>query len=210
MLDNLTPDQINNLISAGSGLLGAVIGAGATLLSTWLARRIQKNGKVTLHIKNVHSKNGVHNTCGFYVSQNKSGLFMEVPVWVDVCNTSGVSRVVRNVNLHAYYQQQEVAEFKQAQATTDNGKYIPLGENEAYTLVVPADSARRFNMEFMLHEEDLDQESKEFDELILTYFDEKNRIHAYHFLDIEKCWIQGPLNVPMKWITLDRRCKYAR
>lgn len=210
MFENLTPDQVNNLISAGSGLLGAVIGAGATLLSTWMARKMQMSGKVTLHIKNVFSTSDVHHPCGYYASQEKSGLYMEVPVWLDVCNTCGVSKVIRNVSLHAYYQHKEVAEFTQIQATTNGGNRISLGESEAYTVVVPENSARRFQMEFMLHDQDLSADSKEFDELILTYFDEKNKIHAFHFMDIDQCWIKGQLDVPRQWITLDRRCKYAR
>lgn len=48
MLDNLTPEQIDNLIAAGTGLIGAVVGAGATLLSTWLTKKLQTSGKVSL------------------------------------------------------------------------------------------------------------------------------------------------------------------
>ncbi len=210
MLENLMPEQINTLISAGSGLLGAVIGAGATILSTWIAKCIQESGKLTLHARIVYSKGKVHPACGYYSSQTKAGLFFRIALWVDVCNTSGVSKIARNVNLHACYKKKDIAEFVPIQYIgTEDGR-IPLGDNESNTLVIPANSAKRFDLEFMLHEQDLPQDEKEFDELILTYFDEKNKIHAFHFMKVEKCWVQGPIKVSRQWITLDRRCKYAR
>lgn len=210
MLENLTPDQMSNLISAGSGLLGAVIGAGATLLSTWLAKRVQESGKLILYARTVYSKGAVQPACGYYPSQTKSGLFFRIALWVDACNTSGVSRIARNVNLHACYKKKDIAEFIPIQYIGTKDGNIPLGDNESNTLVIPANSARRFDLEFMLHDQDLPEDSKEFDELILTYFDEKNKIHAFHFMNIDKCWIEGPLDVSRQWITLDRRCKYAR
>ena len=221
MLANLTAEQINTMISAGSGLLGAVIGAGATLLSVWLTKRVQSSGKVTLYVKNVYSKGVNTRSCGYYPSGVTSGLSMIVPVWLDVINTSGISRVVRNVSLHAYYQEKEIAEFVQLQGVSKKitrsnqeqpikEEQISFGDHESYTLVIPANSSQRFYLEFLLDEQELPKGKRIFDELILTYFDEKNKIHAFHFMDIDQCWIKGQLDVPRQWITLDRRCKYAR
>lgn len=214
MMENLTPDQINNLISAGAGLTGAVIGAGATLLSTWLTKKIQTSGKVTLHVSLVGSEAGDGTTCGFYLGEIGEGFTMRVPVWLDVCNTCGVSRIVRNVSLFAYYNKQLVAEFAQIQAVDIGEKRKMLGDQGSYTVVVPGNSARRFSMEFMVREQDLPKENKQFDELIFTYFDEKDRINAFHFINIQNCWIEGPIHTEdvwsTKWITLNRRCRYAR
>ena len=210
MLADLTPDQINSLISAGAGFVGAVIGAGATLLSTWLAKRLQTNGRVFLYARIVHIPTGNHQTWGYDISGTKPGLYLMIPLWLDVCNTSGVSRILRNVNLSAYFNKKEVASFTQIQRSGDGGNAIQFGENGAYTVVVPANSAKRFEMLFMLHETELPDKSKEFDELILTYFDEQNKIHSFHFASIEQCWVRGALPEQKEWITLDRRCRYAR
>lgn len=104
----------------------------------------------------------------------------------------------------------EVASFTQIQRIGDGDSKIALGDNESYTLVIPANSARRFDLDFMLHESDIPTEDKSFDELILTYFDEKNKIHAFHFVDMEQCWVEGALKPKKEWITLDQRCNYAR
>ncbi len=209
MLGNLTPDQIDNLISAGAGLVGAVIGAGATLLSTWLTKRLQTSGKVSLHAKIIHTPT-VSRAWGFYTSQTKLGLYLLIPLWLDVCNTSGIPRILRNVNLYAYVNGEELASFTQIQRSGDGESDIPFGENGAYTVVVPENSAKRFEMLFMLYENELPGENKNFDEVILTYFDGKNQIHAFHFVSINRCWVMGSLPEQKAWITLDRRCRYAR
>ena len=135
---------------------------------------------------------------------------MNVPLWLDVCNTCGISRILRNVNLYAYYGKNEVAAFTQIQRIGDGNEAILLGENESYTLVIPANSARRYDLLFELHEQDIPSGSKEFDEIILTYFDEKNNIHAFHFVKPGRCWVEGPLDYINNWITLNKKCPYAR
>lgn len=210
MLDNLTPEQIDNLIAAGTGLIGAVVGAGATLLSTWLTKKLQTSGKVSLFAKIVHLPTGDHRTWGYYPCEKKQGLYMMVPLWLDVCNTSGIPRILRNVNLSAYSDKKEIAPFTQMQRSGDGEKAVLFGEQESYTLVIPANSAKRFDLVFMLHEAELMSGEKDFDKLILTYFDEKNQIHAFHLAEIERCWVRGSLPKPKEWMALSRRCRYAR
>ena len=190
--------------------MGAIIGAFATIAATWLSKKVQSSGKVSLYAKIVYSKGKINRPWGFYKNSTKTGLFMQIPIWLDVCNTCGVSRVIRNVNLYAYAGKDEVAAFTQIQRTGDGQDVLLLGDNESYTLVIPANSARRFDLCFMLHEQELPTDKKAFDELILTYFDEKNNIQAFHFAKPNHCWVEGELKVEKKWITLDRKCPYAR
>lgn len=83
-------------------MLGSVIGAAATLLAAWMTKKMQISGKLTLHLKMVHTKGAINKPWGFYRSQLKSGLYMRVPLWLDVCNTSGISRIVRNIKKVLY------------------------------------------------------------------------------------------------------------
>ena len=210
MFGNMNIDQQIAIISAGAALLGSLIGAIATLLGTWLTKKMQESGKVTLFVKLVFSHSNIKNWSGFYRSQTKSGLFLQIPVWLDVCNTSGIPRIVRNVNLYAYKGKKEIAPLTQIQRIGDGEKEILLGDHESYTLVVPANSARRFNLEFMLHEQDIMSDQKDFDELILSYFDEHNTIHAFHFSKVDSCWVEGQLSLTKEWIPMEKRCRYAR
>lgn len=210
IFENLDANQQIALISAGAALLGAIIGALATLAATWLNKKVQSSGKVSLYAKIVHSKGDINRPWGYYKSQYKLGLFMQVPIWLDVCNTCGVSRIIRNVNLYAYADKDEVAAFTQIQRIGDREKAILLGENESYTLVIPANSACRFDLSFILHEQELPPDKKAFDELILTYFDEKNNVQAFHFVKLNHCWVEGALRIEKQWITLNKKCPYAR
>lgn len=210
MFGNMNIDQQIAIISAGAALLGSLIGAIATLLGTWLTKKMQESGKVTLFVKPVFSHSDIKNWSGFYRSQTKNGLFLQIPVWLDVCNTSGIPRIVRNINLYAYKGKKEIAPLTQIQRIGDGEKAILLGDHESYTLVVPANSARRFNLEFMLHEQDIMSDQKDFDELILSYFDEHNTIHAFHFSKVDSCWVESQLSLTKEWIPMEKRCRYAR
>lgn len=168
IFQNLDAAQQFALISAGAALLGAIIGALATLAATWLNKKVQSSGKVLLYAKIVHSKGEINKPWGYYKSRDKPGLIMQVPIWLDVCNTCGISRIIRNINLYAYSSKDEVAVFTQIQRSGNGEKAIPFGDDESYTLVIPENSARRFNLYFMLHEQELPPDRKIFDELILA------------------------------------------
>ena len=158
----------------------------------------------------MHSKGEINKPWGYYKSRDKPGLIMQVPIWLDVCNTCGISRIIRNINLYAYSSKDEVAVFTQIQRSGNGEKAIPFGDDESYTLVIPENSARRFNLYFMLHEQELPPDRKIFDELILAYFDEKNNIQAFHFVKPSQCWVEGALITERHWISLDEKCSYAR
>ncbi len=194
------------LISAGAALLGALIGAVATLVATWLNKKLQYSGKIRLFAKIVNSKN-TQEPWGFY--GNKAALSFYVPIWLDVCNTCGISRIIRDLNLVAYLGDKEISSFVQIQAFKKEER-IPLGDNESYTLVIPPNSALRFDMFFVLKETELFPENRIFDEIILRYFDENNCMHSYHLIKPEKIWEEGPLKKVKEWITLDKKLKSAR
>ena len=207
--EDLSPDMQGAIVSGVIGLSGAVIGALATLVATWLTRKMQASGKISLFAKMVYSKSSADKACGYYRSQMGPGLYLRIPLWLDIVNTSGVSRIVRNVNLYACSDKKEIASFTQIQRIGDGESAILLGNNEAYTFVIPPNSACRFDVEFMLAERDMSADEKEFDEIVLSYFDEKNRIHAYHLVNVEFCWVEKKIPMEKQWITLDEEWHYG-
>ena len=194
------------LISAGAALLGALIGAISTLAATWLNRKLLNSGKISLFAKIVYSKI-TNDPWGFYGSSNN--LRFLIPIWLDVCNTSGISRIIRDVNLFAYNGKKEIASFVQIQAYGEENR-ITFGDNESYTLVVQPNSAQRFNLLFVLKETDLSSDNKIFDKIILRYFDEKNCSNAFYLIKLEKVWEQGPLKIVKEWITIDKKFAFLK
>lgn len=187
---------------AVAGLMGAVIGVVGTLGATWMAFWLQKCGKISMHVRLVHSKGNVNLPWGFYLSERRTQLYMSVPIWLDVSNTSGVSRIIRDFNLEAYCQGEFVAEFTQLQCVCEGDTKIPLGQNEAYTLVIEGNNAKRYNMQFLLYQRDITKENKAIDELRFRYFDENDKVQEFFFTKLDKCWIQGPLPTNKEWVAL--------
>jgi len=76
---NLDANQQIALISAGAALLSAIIGALATLVTTWLNKKVQSSGKVSLYAKLANSKGSINRSWGFYKSEKQIGTIHASP-----------------------------------------------------------------------------------------------------------------------------------
>ena len=198
--------EINTLISGIFALAGAVIGATATIFSGWVNKKMQSAGDVFLYAKIVHSRVDICNrTWGFWMTDK--GLSFHVPLWIDICNTTSISKIIRNVSLHLMRENSIVGDFTQIQGNSNNPKdasAIMLGDNGAYTFVVPANSVLRVELEFSLLECNLNKE-KTFDSIYLSYYDEKNNIHVFQLANLNVNWTEGTIQRIEEWITLEER-----
>ena len=194
------------IISAGAALLGSLIGALATILSSWVTRKTQYIGKVTLYVKIVYEKTNeernASRTKTWRFQQDGNCKMMVVPIWLEVCNTCGAPRIIRDVNLYAFKGNNEVATFTQIQRKGEGEKAIKFGNNESYTLVITENNAQRYEMMFALREDEIDSRDKVFDALVLQYFDENNGKHSYLLSTIPECWHIGELKRPREWVSL--------
>lgn len=75
----MTPDQIDTIISAGAGLAGAIIGAVSTLLATWLNKKLQTSGKISLFEKIVDKPFGGRQAWGtIHRTQNRGSICLSL------------------------------------------------------------------------------------------------------------------------------------
>ena len=171
-------------ISALSALVGSIIGALATLSSTWLTKKLQEKGKVSVFCRLVASLPDGREF-GIYQSGDGTGMIMRVPMWIEVCNTSGISRFIRDVNVVGCIDKQEICEFIQFQGS-NLGKENELiyGDNQAYTFVAEGNSTKRFHVEFAIKQSDLSEDSRNINSLRIRYYDEKNKKHTKEFYRI--------------------------
>lgn len=171
-------------ISALAALGGSVIGALATLASTWLAKHMQEKGSVSVFCRLVASKPDGREF-GIYQSGDGTGMIMRIPMWIEVCNTSGISRFIRDINVVGCIGKKEVCEFIQFQGNNlGKENEILYGNNQAYTFVVEGNSTRRFQVEFAVKQFELSEEDRNIDSLWIRYYDEKNRKHIKEFYKI--------------------------
>ncbi|WP_195656779.1 hypothetical protein [Blautia massiliensis (ex Durand et al. 2017)] len=187
MLENLDVNMLTGLLT---GLFCPV-----------LLNKLNSIGNIKTYIKLVHTKSKVLKyNYGFYTDGKEEDAYMYIPMWADLLNNTRTSKVVRNISLHAYMNNEEIAEFNQVQNLEDKNadedgktKIILLGNNETYSFVIPEKSLVRANLEFVLYKNEIESEQKNFNKIVLTYSDEKDRLHAFEFLNIRDCWKIGDI-----------------
>lgn len=195
------------VLSGVFALLGAVIGVVGSLSTVFLTKAVQKHGEITLHARIVGSRiDAAHRTWG-YIQTNKEVSF-HIPLWLDICNTSNVSKIVRNVNLCTIKNRTIIADFTQFQGTgidPQDPNTITIANAGAYSFVVPPNSVLRTEVEFGLKKDDLLPEDQDFDSIYLTYFDEKDCLNIFFLEKIPSPqWIIGELPQSKRWKTLHR------
>lgn len=195
------------VLSGVFALLGAVIGVAGSLSTVFLTKAVQKHGKITLHARIVGSRiDAAHRTWGYI--QTKQGIAFHVPLWLDICNTSDVSKIVRNVNLCIVKDRTIVADFTQFQGNGTDPREpntTIVGNAGAYSFVVPPNSVLRTEVEFGIKKSDLQPEDQEFNSVYLTYFDEKDCLKVFFLEKIPAPqWIIGELPRSKRWKTLQK------
>lgn len=188
-------------ISALAALLGSFIGAFATLASTWLGQRLRECGKVSVFCRLVGSKSDGREF-GIYQSGDGTGMVMRVPMWIEVCNTSGISRFIRDINIVGCIGKKEVCEFVQIQGSNiGKENEDAYGDNQSYTFVVEGNSTKRFYTEFVIKQFELSEEVRNFNCLRVRYFDEKNRKYTKEFYKItdNPLWLIRKFSYKKQW-----------
>lgn len=190
-------------------LISALISIIVSCVSSWITLSLPKLKKPKIYVKFVGSRLTESLSSLGYI-ETTHGLSLHVPLWLDICNTTGVSKIIRNISLLAYKDSNFVAEFSQCQGNTNNPNKpgaIILGDKGAYTTVVPANSSKRLILEFDLLQGSIAPGTNQFNKLWLSYYDENDRQLRYYLIDVDASWIKGTLVSPKQWITLDKPCR---
>ena len=173
----------------------------------FLESYLSNKGEIKLYAKFVFSHDNEPKLWGFkYDNSNK--LYLNVPLWVDIINTCGTSRVVRDLSINLKHGKHTVASMVQIQKITktkDEDETTFLGDKGSYTCMVSAKGTKRLDIEYFLLK-DVIQGDCFFDHLTLSYYDEKDILHDFFLAEIpeDKCWIPGELKSPTlnKWLLL--------
>lgn len=196
--------------------IAALLSMLSTLFVQFIIEKAKELGKVDLYVKLVYAKSKTFNQAyGFY--NGKNDMYMYVPVCVDLINNTRTSKIVRNMSLHAYMGNEEIAEFIQIpriknRNTEGDGEVtvIRLGDDEAYTFSIPEKGVIRTNLGFILHKNNIENEQKNFNKIVLTYSDEKDKLHAFEFLNVRDCWKIGDIEKNKEekmWMKLKNKFK---
>lgn len=168
-------------------IIGAVIGFISSIGTTIVAELIKEQGKVKVYYKIVFSKVSNGRTWGF--QNSSSGLVFEIPLWIELLNTSNTVRVVRDLNILLYRNGKELGEMKQITNVNDTW----YGQEGAYSFILQPRSINSYDLEFLIKKKDMG-EDLQFDEIRLRYFDENDNKHIFKLINIERCWKLGETN----------------
>lgn len=178
------------------GGLIAIISSIATLIITKL---MDKTGKLKIYKKIVYAKlqNGV--TWGFL--KGESGLFFQIPLWIEIHNTSNSTKIVRNFNVWLYKNKKAICPMTSA-TQIDN---IVLANNGAYSFVIEPRSIKRYDCHFIIKKSDMPGDCF-FDEVKIIYFDESDKRKIVDFINIAKdeCWSEQEQKIDPDWTLLSK------
>ena len=190
------------MMSAVFGIIGAVMGAAISVMGQFVPYLLNRKGKVMIFMRFVYFEaNG--KPWGIQKNEEHNTLSFRVPLWIEIINTKGIPKIIRNVSLYAYYKGKLVTEFTQVQRVNSdtNGNGIK-GNNEKYTFVISAYNSERYRLLYSASQEKL--ESKAIDEIRVSYYDDKNKLHENHLVNVPQPfeWKVKELNKPDGWIEI--------
>ena len=195
------------IIAALSVLIGAVIGACASLLSSFVSRKVTELGRVDVFCRIVHSKTG-RKSFGVYNSSITNKHVLIIPMWMEMANTAMSAKYIRDFNVVAYNNNEMVAEFVQIQGINiGEENELEFGNHQSYSFMVDGKTIQRFELEFMLHESSLQDENKAFNVLKVRYYDERgNRTENTIYSNSSPIeWKIGDIPYKKEWILVSGR-----
>lgn len=191
--------DLNTIILAA---LQTIIGGLIALLPQLISYIKERKGRLYLYA--LHSCSLLTgDPVGFY--KDSEGEHICVPLKIEFSNTSHISRFARDINMYAYLGNKKIARFGRKPSCTTyklkkEGEFYEFGNNGVYTVVLPEMSTIFLNFEYHLYKKDMNPNKTTFDKLVLTYYDEKNKLHSCCLLSFnrEDCWKPGSIDVSDK------------
>lgn len=188
--------DLNTIILAA---VQTIIGGLIALLPQLISYIKERKGRLYLYA--LHSCSLLTgDPVGFY--KNSEGEHACVPLKIEFSNTSHIPRFARDINMYAYLGSKKVARFGRKPSGTTykfkkEGEFYEFGNNGVYTVVLPEMSTIFLNFEYHLYKKDMNPNKTTFDKLVLTYYDEKNKLHSCCLLSFssEDCWKIGSIDV---------------
>lgn len=195
--------------------IGAAIGLIASLATTVIQRALDRNGKVNIFYKFISPKSSSHDGWGFRDSGD-GNIYFSIPVAYEIQNTSNVARVIRDVNLLLFKDNCLVGSMVQinkmiSKSTTggisQESEYYYGSENGSYSFVLAPSSIQKQECHYTIKCPFHDKENKFFNQVVLRYYDEKNKAHYFVVKDICGNWNEKIFEPDTEWILLNKKKK---
>ena len=181
-----------------STILGAAIGFVSSIGIIVVQRLIDRAGKIEIFAKIVYDITTGSQTWGF--QQNADGLYLNVPIWLEIHNLSNSTRLLRDINLVLMSKGKELATMIQSNRAEipRKGEYL-FANKGSYSLSIGGGIIEKLDCFFMLK---ASSDIACFDEIMLRYYDEKDRIHKYSLGHFDGDWHEKEFPRNGDWMKL--------
>ena len=184
-----------------STIIGAVIGFISSIGIIIVQRIIDRAGNLEIYAKVVGDRLTGSYTWGFY--RNTDGMFLIVPLWIEIQNLSNSFRILRDINLLLFADGKELTTMVQSNRTESKSREVLLFANEgSYSLSLGGGEIKKLDCQFLLK---ASPDIPFFDEIVLRYYDEKNHAHMFSLGYVEGDWIEKEFPRNGEWIRLKEK-----
>lgn len=164
-------------------IIGGLIAILSSVVTLIVTKMIDRYGKLKIYKKIVYSKDNSGKTWGCF--NGAEGLFFQIPLWIEIQNTSNSAHVVRNLNACLYRDNKEVALMTQINKINDN----ILANDGAYSFIVEPRSIKKYDCHFTIKKREILGDC-DFDEVKITYYDFNDTQHIMHLkgVNLQESW----------------------
>ena len=200
-----------------STIVGATIGFLASIGTMLVQQGMDKAGKLKLYCVVVKGDDPIVSV-GFKTSITEPGMIsFLIPIKLEIQNTSNTCRVIRDVSMWLYEEEKPVAEMVQIQnvrhTQSTSGKVTSESTSEygadknMYSFVIQPRSIQREHCTYAYKIKKEEIGKYMFDDIRLSYYDEKDIIVSYIAKEKIKGWKMGEQTPNIEWIKLSKRVK---
>ena len=184
-----------------STIIGAAIGFLSSIGIIFVQRLFDRVGNLDFFAKVVYDRSTGSYTWGFY--KNADGVFLKVPLWIEIQNLSNSTRIIRDINLLLVSKGKELVTMIQSnRADIKNQEIFLFANGGSYSLSLGGGEIKKIECHFLLK---ASPDIPAFDEIYLRYYDEKCRVHKFSLGHVEGDWIEKEFPRSGEWIKLKEK-----
>lgn len=182
-----------------STLIGAAIGFLSSVGIIIVERLFDRSGKLKIYAKIVYNLNG-NETWGFY--ERSEGLFFCVPLWIELENTSNITRTIRDADLILFKGKTKVAEMIQINKSIKGDREFYFANEGSYSFILDPKSIHQYECYFKIKYNP--EKNQAFDKIMLRYFDERDNEQFFTLATVDGDWKTKQFPITGKWQYLNK------
>ena len=200
-------------------VIGAAIGLVASLATTVIQNHLDQKGKLNIFYKFITPKGAKQPGWGFR-NRGDGHIYFSVPVVFELQNTSNTTRVIRDVSLLLYRNNQLIGKMAQIEywestmrvngEITKKSEFYYGGDNSSYSFVLSPRSIQKQKCHYSYKICPSEKVDKTFDRVLIRYHDERNKAHYFIVKDICGNWEEQTFAPDTEWFLLNCKKETAR